>query len=317
MNTHLTITPPGGRKKTCIIVTGPTASGKTALAIAVARHFNTSIISADSRQCFKELSIGVARPSKEELQMVKHYFIASHSITSAVNAAVFEAYALDAIRDIFSTRDVAVMAGGTGLYIKAFCEGLDDIPAIDMGIRDQIQRQYLQDGLSWLQEAVHTEDPAYYASGEIQNPQRLMRALEVVRATGRSIRSFQGGSGISRDFNIIKIALDLPREQLYDNINRRVDIMMEQGLLQEVKSLLPYRHLNALQTVGYKELFDYLDGRLSLADAINLLRQNTRHYAKRQLTWFRRDAGITWFSPVDLSGIIAFLETRLQTYNHD
>jgi tRNA dimethylallyltransferase len=311
MNIHPTTTSPGGRKKTCIMVTGPTASGKTALAIAIARHFNTSIISADSRQCFKELSIGVARPSAEELQMVKHYFIASRSITEDVNAAVFEAYALTAVRDIFSTRDVAVMAGGTGLYIKAFCEGLDDIPPIDMGIRDQIQQQYRQEGLPWLQEAVRLEDAGYYTSGEIQNPQRLMRALEVVRSTGQSIRTFQEGKITTRDFDIIKIGLDLPRQQLYAHINQRVDGMMLQGLLNEVTSLLPYRHLNALQTVGYKELFDYLDGALSLDAAIDLLKKNTRHYAKRQLTWFRRDEAITWFSPFEHPQVLAFLEARL------
>lgn len=311
MSIHPTASSPG-RKKTCIIIAGPTASGKTALAVAIARHFNTSIISADSRQCFKELSIGVARPSAAELQQAKHYFIGSHSITGDVNAAVFEAYAMNAIREIFTTNDIAVMAGGTGLYIKAFCEGLDDIPAIDTGIRNEIQERYQSEGLAWLQETVRMEDPSYYTSGEIQNPQRLMRALEVKRSTGRSIRSFQEGKTTTRDFNIIKIGLDLPREQLYDHINRRVDSMIRQGLLEEVISLQPYRHLNALQTVGYKELFGYLDGALSLEAAIDLLKRNTRHYAKRQLTWFRRDAGITWFSPFDLPGVMAFLETRLQ-----
>jgi tRNA dimethylallyltransferase len=297
---------------TCIVIAGPTAVGKTALAIAVAQHFNTPIISADSRQCFTELNIGVAKPSSEELQLVKHYFINSHSVKEEVNAAVFEQYALTTVETIFRHHDTVVMAGGTGLYIKAFCEGLDDIPGIDAGIRNEIQQRYQSEGLGWLQEAVRTEDPDYYASGEIQNPQRLMRALEVKRATSQSIRSFQEGKTTARDFNIIKIGLDLPREQLYDNINRRVDSMMQQGLLEEVISLLPHRHLNALQTVGYKELFDYLDGTLSLEAAIDLLKRNTRRYAKRQLTWFRRDAGMTWFSPVDLPEVMAFLETRLQ-----
>jgi len=293
--------------KTCIVIAGPTAVGKTSLAIAIAQHFDTSILSADSRQCFKELSIGVAKPSPEELQQVKHYFINSHSITDDVNAAVFEQYALNAARDIFAHRDIAVMAGGTGLYIKAFCEGLDDIPAIDSATRADIQRRYREGGLAWLQEAVGAEDPAWYASGEIQNPQRLMRALEVKRATGQSIRSFQEGKTAPRDFTIIKIGLDLPREQLYAHINHRVDVMMQQGLLEEVKSLLPYRQLNALQTVGYKELFDYLDGAISLDEAIDTLKKNTRHYAKRQLTWFRRDTGITWFSPVAYEEIMAHL----------
>ncbi|MBS1562766.1 MAG: tRNA (adenosine(37)-N6)-dimethylallyltransferase MiaA [Bacteroidetes bacterium] len=298
-------------KKTCIIVAGPTASGKTATAIAIARHFNTSIISADSRQCFRELSIGVARPSPEQLQQVKHYFIASHSVTEDVSAAVFEAYALQTVHEIFAEKDIAVIAGGTGLYIKAFCEGLDDIPAIEPAIRDAIQQDYRSQGLSWLQETVRNEDPDYYSSGEIQNPRRLMRALEVMRGTGRSIRSFQEGRTAHRDFNIISIGLDLPRAQLYDNINRRVGDMAGQGLLEEVKSVLPWRHLNALQTVGYKEIFEYLDGNLSWEAALGLLRQNTRHYAKRQLTWFRRDPSITWFSPFSTGEIISFLAEKI------
>ena len=303
--------PPAGLHKTVIVIAGPTAVGKTALAIAIARHFNTSIISADSRQCFRELSIGVAKPSPEELQQVKHYFINSHSITDDVNAAVFEQYALNAARDIFSTRDIAVMAGGTGLYIKAFCEGLDDIPAINTSIRADIQQHYKKEGLAWLQQAVSAEDPAWYDSGEIQNPQRLMRALEVKRSTGQSIRSFQEGKTAPRDFNIIKIGLDLPRPQLYENINHRVDAMMQQGLLDEVKSLLPYRRLNALQTVGYKELFEYLDGAASLDAATDMLKKNTRHYAKRQLTWFRRDPHITWFSPFNQQAITTHLSRSL------
>lgn len=304
-------THPPRTRKTCIVIAGPTASGKTPLAIAIAQHFNTCIISADSRQCFKELTIGVAKPSPQELQQVKHYFIGTHSITEEVNAAVFEQYALTAVNDIFRQQDVAVMAGGTGLYIKAFCEGLDHIPAIDTAVRNDIQEHYRLEGLAWLQQAVRTEDPAWYASGEIQNPQRLARALEVIRATGRSIRSFQEGKTTTRDFNIIKIGLNLPGEQLYHNINRRVDIMMEQGLLQEVTSLLPYRSLNALQTVGYKELFEYLDHTISLDAAIELLKKNTRHYAKRQLTWFRRDETIHWFSPLQVAEILVFLQSGL------
>ncbi len=298
-------------KKTCIIIAGPTASGKTPLAIALARHFNTSIISADSRQCFKELTIGVAKPSPAELQQVKHYFIDSHSITEEVNAAVFEQYALNAVNEIFAQHDVAVMAGGTGLYIKAFCEGLDDIPAIAPAVRDAILDSYKANGLSWLQETVRKEDPDWWASGEIHNPQRLMRALEVKRSAGRSIRSFQEGKTAPRDFNILKIGLDLPREQLYANINHRVDAMMEEGLLEEVTSLLPYRSLNALQTVGYKELFDYLDHTTSLDTAVDLLKRNTRHYAKRQLTWFRRDTDIHWFSPFRQQEIMSFLQTQV------
>jgi len=290
--------------KTCIIISGPTAVGKTAVAIQVARHFETEIISADSRQCYKELNIGVAKPSAGELAAVKHHFINSHSIHEEVHAAGFEQYALQAIEKIFQQHDIAVMTGGTGLYIKAFCEGIDEIPPVQPGIREKIVEAYERSGLTWLQQQVQEKDPLYYETGEIQNPQRLMRALEVVLSTGKSIRHFQQGKKIKRPFRIIKTALELPKEELHRNINTRVDKMMEQGLLEEVKSLTPWRHLNALQTVGYTELFDYLDGKYTLEQAVELIRKNTRQYAKRQMTWFRRDKEITWFAPADVQGII-------------
>jgi tRNA dimethylallyltransferase len=284
-------------EKTCVILAGPTAVGKTAVAIEIARHFNTDIISADSRQCFKEMTIGVAKPSDEELQQVRHYFINSHSIHDDVNAAVFEQYALQAAETIFQRNNIAVVTGGTGLYIKAFCEGLDDMPPVSLDIRQAITEQYEQHGLAWLQQQVQQQDPLYYRTGEIQNPQRLIRALEVMQATGTSIRSFQQGKKAVRPFRIIKLALELPRPELHTRINTRVDIMMEQGLLQEVKELLPHRQLNALQTVGYSELFDHLDGKISLPHAVEQIKTNTRHYAKRQMTWFKKDAGMRWFAP--------------------
>ncbi|OQP40864.1 tRNA (adenosine(37)-N6)-dimethylallyltransferase MiaA [Niastella yeongjuensis] len=290
--------------KTCVIIAGPTAVGKTAAAIEVARHFNTEIISADSRQCFKEMAIGVAKPSSEELQQVHHYFIGTHSIHDTVNAAVFEQYALQTIDTLFQQQNVAVVTGGTGLYIKAFCEGLDDMPPLSPEIRTAIQEQYQQYGLAWLQQQVKEQDPLYYASGEILNPQRLMRALEVKQATGQSIRSFQQQKKINRPFNIIKLGLELPRPELHTRINTRVDKMMEQGLLQEAQQLLPYKHLNALQTVGYTELYEYLDGNITLQQAIEQIKTNTRHYAKRQMTWFKKDAAIQWFSPNAVSEII-------------
>ena len=290
--------------KTCIIISGPTAVGKTSAAIQAARHFKTEIISADSRQCYKELNIGVAKPSAEELAAVKHHFINSHSIHEEVHAAGFEQYALQAAEKIFQQHDIAVMTGGTGLYIKAFCEGIDEIPPVLPGIREKIVEEFERSGLEWLQQQVKEQDPLYYSTGEIQNPQRLMRALEVVQSTGKSIRSFQQGKKIQRPFRIIKTALELPKEELHRNINHRVDQMMEQGLLEEVKTLVPWRHLNALQTVGYTELFDYLDGKHTLEQAVELIKKNTRQYAKRQMTWFRRDKEITWYSPSDLSGII-------------
>jgi len=283
--------------KTCIVIVGPTAVGKTPLAIKVAQHFHTEIISADSRQCFKELNIGVAKPSAEELNLVKHYFIGSHSIETEVNAAVFEQYALEKINEIFRHRNVAVMVGGTGLYVKAFCQGIDEVPVIDPSIRDKIIAGYEAEGLEWLQKQVEKNDPVYYLKGEIKNPQRLMRALEVKLSTGRSILLFQTQQKKKRDFNIIKIGLQLPKEQLNEHINNRVDAMMQRGLLDEVKQLLPYQKLNALQTVGYRELFGYLSGPLSLDEAMGMIKLNTRQYAKRQMTWFRKDTEINWCEP--------------------
>lgn len=296
------------KEKTCIILAGPTAVGKTAVGIELARHFNTSIISADSRQCFREMNIGVARPSLQELAAVPHYFVASHSIKEEITAASFEAYALNAAATIFREHDVAVMVGGTGLYIKAFAEGMDNIPPIPASIRGEVQAGYDANGLSWLQTQLQEKDPVWFSGGEIQNPQRMMRALEVVLSTGESIRQYQQANPRPRPFRIIQIALELPRPVLYERINQRVLAMMENGLLDEVKSLLPYRSLNALQTVGYKELFDYLDGRCSLDEAASLVQQNTRHYAKRQLTWFRKQPATTWFSPLDYSQLIKHLD---------
>lgn len=291
-------------EKTCVIIAGPTAVGKTAAAIAIARHFNTAIISADSRQCFKEMTIGVAKPSTSELQQAHHYFINSHSIHDDVNAVVFEQYALHAANEIFQHNNVAVVCGGTGLYIKAFCEGLDDMPPVSLTIRQAITEQYEQQGLAWLQQQVQQQDPLYYSTGEIQNPQRLIRALEVKQATGESIRTYQQGRKAVRPFRIIKLGLELPKPELHARINTRVDQMMEQGLLDEVKQLLPFKHLNALQTVGYSELFEYLDGKISLQQAVEQIKTNTRHYAKRQMTWFRKDVNMQWFSPEAVDDIV-------------
>jgi tRNA dimethylallyltransferase len=297
--------------KTVIIIAGPTAVGKTGVAIEIAKHFSTEIISADSRQCYKELNIGVARPSEVELASIPHYFIASHSIHQTVNAGVFEQYALDKTEQVLKDKNLLVMVGGTGLYIKSFCEGIDEIPSIPETIRNEIVADYNQYGLSWLQEQVKKSDPEFYAVGEIQNPQRLMRALEVFKTTGKSILYFRKGKKAKRNFNIIKLALELPKEALHQNVNTRVDAMIEAGLLNEVKSLMPYQHLNALQTVGYKELFDYHNGKVHLADAIASIKKNTRQYAKRQLTWFKKDKEYTWFHPGQLQKIKEHLSDAL------
>jgi len=273
---------------------GPTAVGKTSVAIEMAKYFKTEIISADSRQCFKELNIGVARPSEKELQIIKHYFIASHSIRDDVNAGSFEQYSLQKVNEIFQEHNVAVMVGGTGLYIKAFCEGMDEMPSVTAETRKSIISDYEKHGLKWLQAEIQKKDPAFYNTGEIQNPQRLMRALEVVEATGQSILTFRKGKKQERDFNIVKIGLEISKEELHRNINVRVDGMMAAGLLEEVERLLPYKDLNALQTVGYAEMFDHLEGKISLQDAAELVRKNTRQYAKRQMTWFKKDKDIHW-----------------------
>ncbi len=284
------------KQKTCIIICGPTASGKTDIAIDVANHFNTQIISADSRQCFKELGIGVAKPSLEELSTIHHYFINSHSIAENISAANFEQYALECINEIFKTNDVAVMVGGTGLYIKAFCEGLDDIAKTDEQIKIEIDKNYAALGIVWLQEKIKEEDPWYFEKGEIQNPQRMMRALEVMRNTGKSIIVHQKKIKKERDFNIIKIGIEITRAILYERINTRVDKMMTQGLEKEARALHPQKILNALQTVGYRELFDYFENKITLEKAVELIKQNTRHYAKRQMTWFKKDGDIIWLA---------------------
>ena len=299
------------KNKTIIIIAGPTASGKTAVALQFAKYFNTEIISADSRQCFKELNIGVARPSAEELQQVKHHFIASHSIQEDVTAATFEEYALQKVNELFQQHDVVVMVGGTGLYIKAFCEGLDAIPVIDPAIRQQVIMGFEEKGLSWLQEQLRQKDPLFYEKGEMQNPQRMMRALEVAEATGQSIFSFRKKEKVQRDFNILKAGLDIPKEQLHQHIHARVDKMIAAGLVDEVRSVMPYRQLNALQTVGYAEIFGYLDGKISLEKAIEQVKTNTRQYAKRQLTWFRKDTAIQWLAPQQVGEMIEWVESKI------
>ena len=279
------------------IVVGPTAVGKTKYAIKLAQKLNTEIISADARQCYQELNIGVARPSNEELAQVKHHFIASHSIQDTVNAGVFEAYALAKATDLIAKYGSAVMVGGTGLYIKAFVEGMDQIPAIDPAIRNQIQQDLTIKGMEWLQDQVQKLDPAYWASadqGEQQNTQRLSRALEVITGTGQSILSFQQQTKKLRPFNIQKIGLEMPRAQLYDRINHRVLQMAQMGLEEEVKALRPQFHLNALQTVGYQEWLPYLEGNQPKEQVLQAIQQNTRHYAKRQMTWFKKDPEIKW-----------------------
>lgn len=281
--------------KTLIVVAGPTAIGKTAAAIQLVRHFDTAIISADSRQFYREMSIGTAKPTEEELAQAKHYFINSHSITDLFTVADFEKQALTLLDELFLTNNVVIMAGGSGLYLKAVCEGFDEIPSVAPEIREALNKEFFESGIHLLQEKLKLADPVYYAVVDLSNPQRIIRALEVFEGTGKPFSSYRTAKTIKRPFQIIKIGLNLPREVLYQRINSRVDIMVEQGLVREVENLLPYKHLNALNTVGYSEIFDYLNGKTNLSTAIELIKQNTRHFAKRQLTWFRKDKEIHWF----------------------
>lgn len=296
--------------KTVIILAGPTAVGKTAVAIDIANYFSTEIISADSRQCYKELHIGVARPSEKELAAVKHYFIASHSIHDTLNAVRFENYALQKAAHIFERHDVAVMVGGTGLYIKAFTEGLDEMAEVPASVRQEVIAAYNQKGMEWLQQEVLQADPAFYKTAEVHNPHRLLRALEVWKATGRSILSFRKAVKAQRPFKVIKIALNLPKEELHKNITGRVDKMFAEGLAAEVQGLLPYRHLNALQTVGYKEMFAHFNGHITLAEATDLIKTATRQYAKRQLTWFKKDESFLWQLP-HAEAVLKLLQTEV------
>lgn len=283
--------------KRLIVIVGPTAVGKTDMALKLAKYFNTEIISADSRQFFKELTIGTAKPSAEELSKAPHHFINSHSITEEYDAARYADDALDLIYQLFEKYDYLVVCGGSGLYIKALLEGFDDIPEVPDNIREDITSHYRANGLEWLQVKLQELDPGHWQTVDQHNPARLMRALEVVMATGKSISSFQTKQKRQLPFQVIKIGLELEREFLYKRIDDRMDSMIENGLFEEAKALYPFRHHQALQTVGYKEIFDFLDGFYDREEAVRLLKRNSRRYAKRQLTWFKRDAENTWVKP--------------------
>jgi tRNA dimethylallyltransferase len=283
--------------KTALIIVGPTASGKTALSLELASQYSTAIISADSRQCYRELNIGVAKPTPEELSQCRHYFIDSHSIHDRVDAVVFEQEALDAAREIFSENDVAIVTGGTGLYVNVFCEGIDEMPAVDPEVKIRVEEVWQNGGVSALQQWLTEFDPRFLlATKEKDNRVRLMRALEVKLSSGRSILDFREGQKKNRDFAIKKIGIDWPREILYQRINNRVEDMMGAGLLEEAKMLYPEKNMKALQTVGYQELFDHFDGKYSLDEAVDKIKQHTRNYAKRQMTWFRKDTSVEWMS---------------------
>ena len=296
--------------KTLIVITGPTAVGKTQLCLEIARHFDIPIINADSRQIYKELSIGTAQPSAEEQQLVRHYFVGTLSLEDYYSASLFEQQVLALLGKLFQTSDYALMAGGSMMYIDAVCDGIDDIPTIDDETRATMKQRLADEGLEKLCEELQRLDPEYYEIVDRQNPKRVVHALEICTMTGRTYTSFRKREKKDRPFRIIKIGLNRDREELYNRINARVDKMMQQGLLEEAQNLFRMRELNALNTVGYKELFEYFNGRWSLDEAVERIKGNTRRYARKQLTWYKKDPLIRWFHPDQKKDIIDYIITE-------
>lgn len=304
--TTMSINPP-----TLVVVVGPTGSGKTSLAIELARHYGAPIISTDSRQVYRGMAIGTAQPTAEELSQATHYFIADRSPEEEFNCGRYEVEALALLDKLFESSPMVVAVGGSGLYVQALCEGMDNLPEADDALRDNLKRRLAEEGLPSLVAELESVDPVYARVVDRQNPARVMRALEVCITTGRPYSEQRSGRVAERPFRIVKVGTDLPRDVLYDRINRRVDMMINDGLVEEVRALMPLRHLNSLQTVGYRELFDYFDGTATLEEAIELIKRNSRRYAKRQLTWFRRDEATEWFSPHDTEAIIKYIDRKI------
>ncbi len=290
---------------TLIVVAGPTAVGKTDLCVRLAQKLNTEILSADSRQFYNELNIGTAKPTASDMAGVRHHFVGSHSVSKLYSAGSFERDALATLDQIFSTNQYAIVAGGSGLYIKALCEGLDDLPTTPPQLRTELMNSLKANGLAPLQAQLQTLDPVYCQTNDLQNSQRVVRALEVCLLTGRPFSSFKVRQVAQRPFEIISIAINRDRDDLYSRIDNRADKMLTDGLVDEVKNLALFRNHNALQTVGYKEVFDYLDGKYNYLEMVRLIKRNTRHYAKRQLTWFKHQGSFEWFSADDFDGIMA------------
>ncbi len=292
-------------KQTLIVITGPTAVGKTALTIQLAQHYGVPIINADSRQIYRELPIGTAAPSEEQLRQVRHYFVASKSIDDYYNASMYEQEVLECLK--VQPSNINILSGGSMMYIDAVCNGIDDIPTIREDIREEMKRRYQEEGLEALCEDLKRLDPEHYEVVDKQNYRRVIHALEICYQTGRTYTSFRTQKKKERPFNIVKIGLNRDREELYQRINQRVDEMMENGLLDEVRGLYDKRSVNALNTVGYKELFDYLDGRWPLEEAVERIKGNTRRYARKQLTWFKRDENVKWFHPDQQQKIMNYI----------
>ena len=295
--------------KRLVVIVGPTGCGKTDLSIRLARYFCAPIISTDSRQFYRGLAIGTAQPTADELAQAEHHFIASHALTDEINCGRYEVMALERLEQLFAEHDTVIAVGGSGLYVKALCEGMDDLPEANEALRAELMQQLETEGLASLCAELERLDPVYYAEVDRQNPARVLRAVEVCRQTGKPYSSLRTGSRRERPFRIVKIGVTLPREELYGRIDRRVELMMEAGLKAEARAVYPYRRLNSLQTVGYKELFAHFDGAISLEEAVALIQRNSRRYAKRQLTWFRRDKAVHWFRPDEIKRIIQQVES--------
>lgn len=295
--------------KRLVVIVGPTGCGKTDLSIRLAEHFRAPIISTDSRQFYRGLPIGTAQPTADQLARAEHHFIASHALTDEVNCGSYEVMALERLEELFKEHTTVIAVGGSGLYVRALCEGMDDLPEADEALRKELTRRIESEGLESLCEELKRLDPVYYEQVDRQNPARVQRALEVCLQTGMPYSSLRTGERRERPFEIIKIGVNLPREELYARIDRRVELMMEEGLEAEARAALPYRKLNALQTVGYKELFLYFDGEITKEEAVALIQRNSRRYAKRQLTWFRRDEEVAWFRPDEDTTIIEHIES--------
>ena len=301
-------------KKTLITIVGPTAVGKTSLAIEFALKYNTEIISADSRQVYRELNIGTAKPTEEQLALVGHHFINYLNIEEAFSAGEFEKKALETLTKIFIDADIAILCGGSGLYVNAVCHGIGETPEVNPHLRDDLVAVFEEKGLAPLTRELQLSDPEYYEQVDGKNPQRVIRALAVIRSTGKPFSNFRANKIPSRPFNIIKLGLELDRHELYNKIDQRMDMMIENGLFEEAKKLFHLEHLNALQTVGYKEVFGYLDGGYDKNEAIRLLKRNSRRYAKRQMTWFKKDKEVKWFNASDGEAIMNYIDGRVLTY---
>lgn len=295
-----------------MVIAGPTGVGKTRVSLETARHFGTEILSADSRQMYREMRIGTAVPSMEELALVRHHFIGNLSISDYYNASRYEEEAIALLNRLFRRSPVVVLTGGSMLYVDAVCNGIDDLPTIDPLIRDQLLRQYHREGIGSLRELVRQLDPEYYRTVDPDNPKRLLHALEICMMTGKPYSSFLKREKKQRSFRILKCGLNMDRKSLYERINRRVDEMVAAGLEEEARGLLPFRSLNALNTVGYREWFSFFDGACTREETIAQIKSNTRRYARKQLTWFRRDQAITWFHPDETEKLITFIEKEIK-----